>query len=108
MKNDDQGARLRDKMRSVGGRLEEFRRELPERKTERIQLRVTPTEKREVESITKMLGASESDYLMHLHRRAMRELEREDGRDPGSKSGHGRASRRRPRGDGDSSVGARV
>ncbi len=100
--------RFREKMWGIGEKLEEFRRELPEHKTERIQLRVTPSEKREVQEVTELLGTSESGYLMHLHRRAMRELDRKQGRDPGSKSREGRTPRKRRGGDDGEGLGAIV
>lgn len=107
----DDGSKMRDKLRGVGEELEAMRLELPEGKTERIQIRVTPTEKAEVRHVTELMGVSESTYLMHLHRRAMRELDRRRGRHVRSKSEGGRRPYRRPRrgddGDGDG-VGAKV
>jgi hypothetical protein len=56
---------------------------------------VTLTEKREVDTVAEFLGASASDYLMHLHRRAMKDLkrkkERHSHRQP--EEGHLRARR---------------
>ncbi len=97
--------------RRVGEDLEAMRLSLPENKTERIQIRVTPTEKEEVRRVTELLGVSESTYLMHLHKRAMRELNRKQGRRVSSKSEQGRRlSQHRPRRDDDdeSGVGAKV
>jgi hypothetical protein len=80
MKKIDPAQQLRDKMWNVGEELADIREELRERKTERLQLRVTPTEKQEVETVTDLLGVSVADYLMHLHRRALKDLERKNKR----------------------------
>jgi len=66
----------RERLWDVGEALAEIREHLPERKSERLQLRVTPTEKADVEYMTDLLGVSAADYLMHLHRRAVKDLER--------------------------------
>jgi hypothetical protein len=63
---------------------------------------VTPTEKEEVDLMTELLGVSAADYLMHLHRRAMKDLDRqrdrEGGRGPRRMRPHDpRDARRSPR-----------
>lgn len=78
MNDKDLSKRLRDKLWNVGEELAEIREHLRERKTERLQLRVTPTEKGEVDSMTELLGVSTADYLMHLHRRAVKELDKKN------------------------------
>lgn len=67
--------RLRDKLWAFGEQLEEIRDSMRELKSERLQLRVTPTEKEEIDDFAELLGVSVADYLMHLHRRAMKELD---------------------------------
>lgn len=88
------------KMWEMGEQLEELRANIRERKTERLQLRVTPTEKEEVEWITDMLGVSAADYLMHFHRKALEEFEEKLDRDARRSDDDG-SSRRpsRPRRD---------
>lgn len=110
----------RDKLWDVGEELAEIRSNIPERKTERMQLRVTPTEKADVEFMTELLGVSAADYLMHLHRRAMKDLARKNKRGDERPASHGNAPgttplrgprRRRKRHDGEddgmTGVGAR-
>ena len=72
----DIGKRLREKLWAVGEQLEEIRGSMRELKSERLQLRVTPSEKEEVDAVAELLGISVADYLMYLHRRAMKDLDR--------------------------------
>ena len=109
MGNPQPNERRRQKLWDMGGALEEMRAGMRERKTERLQLRVTPTEKEEVDSITEMLGVSAADYLMHLHRSAMSELDKKlalDARRRGRDDDAPPRKSRPPRRDDDAPSGA--
>lgn len=111
MSANEPNERRREKMWETGGYLEEMRANMRERKTERLQLRVTPTEKEEVDSVTEMLGVSAADYLMHLHGKAMKELDRKmtlDVRRRGNEGDSPPRKLRPPRRDDDEPRGASV
>lgn len=92
------------KMSEMGEHLEELRASMRECKTERLQLRVTSTEKEEVDRITSMLGVSAADYLMYLHEKAMKDFERKldfDARRRGNDGGSSKKVSRSRRSDDD-------
>jgi hypothetical protein len=100
MRNEQPNERRKQKMWDLGEHLEEMRAGMRERKTERLQLRVTPSEKEEVDWVTDMLGVSTADYLMFLHEKAMKDFdkkldmdERQRGDDSGSPGKRGRPRR---------------
>jgi len=103
MRNDRPDRRRKQKMWDLGEQLEEMRASMRERKTERLQLRVTPSEKEEVDWVTDMLGVSTADYLMFLHGKAMKDFDKkidQDARRRGGDSGSSGRPNRPRRGDG--------